>query len=203
MRYYYAGIKNTAKVARKTSAVITVGALPTNCVDCRAVGWVSLDDPDESGQWVKAGLGYSSSACSPEKEAQLWLMSKDDLHEEVVDCVPLGMRVKVSILKEDGKQEALVTWELGLDRWTRVVALPGWVNGPGKHPAKVEVVSPADKPKPRPVSIGIGDILLYPEDSKVEFQSSFPYQLSPIDYFRAFSVEYNPAHPYARIQDDD
>jgi hypothetical protein len=114
MQYYYAGLKNTAKVARKTSALIRADELPANCIDCRAVGWVSLDDPDKSGQWVKAGLGYSSTACSPGREAELWWTSTGSQTAEVVDCVPLHAPVKVSIKKEDGKQEAIVTWQLVL-----------------------------------------------------------------------------------------
>jgi hypothetical protein len=200
-QHHFTGIRNTAKVARQTSAIIRMDALPAGFLDCRAVGWTSLNDEDDSGQWVKAGIGYRAKDWLPEKPVALWWTSTRSQTAEIVGCVPLHTEVKVSIDKRDGIEQAFVTWKWDGGQLTQAVQLPGWITGPGTHPTKVEVFAASDAAPPKPVSITIRDITLYPGGTDLRWQISYLYQLIGKPTFSAFTVEYSMVSPWAYIEE--
>ena len=193
--YHYTGITGTAKVAHVNGATMRMDSYPTvNCskaANCFAVAWVLLWDngTGSSGQYAEAGIGFQPGKCPKSTPVKLWWASPQVPGATTVGCVPLGTAVAVSMLKDDGRQEATVVWEYGATKVVRTVPLPGWLTGPGIHPAKVEVYTSSNYSKPYPLDMTVQGFTLYPYETAY-FQETAPYLLQPGATLQSFRVKY-------------
>jgi len=190
-KYYYTGITGTSPVAHVNSAEITMYNYPQfNCAtssSCFAVGWVLLWNTTV-GQYAEAGIGYQPGKCHKSTPVKLWYATVQSPGGVTVGCVPLGTPVRVSILKDDGKTSAFILWEYGNTKISRNVSLPGWLNGSGIHPVKVEVYTSSNITTPYPVKIRIKGFMFSPYEMGIKPQETFPYLIQPGSVFEDFTV---------------
>src|SRR5262245_26861035 len=137
--YHWAGVSHTAKVARYSSAIITVKALPTQPF-VQALGWTSLWDLGGSDNYVEAGGGMKYPG-GTSNTVQLWWANNKKWAANIVGTVPLGTPVLVELSKVDGVNRVQVKWTWTtsggtLKSLTKSVSVGTWYNGPGVHPTQ-------------------------------------------------------------------
>jgi hypothetical protein len=169
--YHYAGLSHTAKVARYSSAIMTVKALPTQ-VFVQAIGWTALWDRGASENYVEAGVGkpykYGGGA------VYLWWASDKKWSTNVVGSVPLGTPVLVELSKVDGTNRVTARWTWTtasgtIKSLTKSILVSKWYTGPGIHPTQAEVYTNSTTDHPRPFIIDFQDVTLYPQDSATAY----------------------------------
>lgn len=190
--YHYAGVSRTAKVARYSSAIMTVKALPTQ-MSVQAIGWTALADLGGSGAYVEAGVGMPYPGGRP-NTVSLWWANNNKWSAQTVASVPLGTPVLVEITKKDGESRAIARWTWvtanGVTKTVqKSVSVKGWVVGPGIHPTQAEVYTRSTTDHPRPFVIEFQDVKIYPEDlSTAYLYKDDPYY--PVGTLTDFSVTY-------------
>ncbi|MBM4257348.1 MAG: hypothetical protein FJ147_15810 [Deltaproteobacteria bacterium] len=191
--YYYTGVSETAKVAYASQARLRMDAHP-KCLrgKCHAIAWTVLWDPGKgrSNQYVEAGIGYSPRACPTNTPVKLWWASPQKPSGVNVGCVRKGTEVVVTVQREDGHEGVLATWEWNDKRISQWVETPGWTEGPGIHPTKIEIYSHYDSVTPGPVSLSVSDVLMFEQDTKAFLHQTAPYYAVPGSSLTSFAVNY-------------
>jgi hypothetical protein len=192
--YSYTGVSNTAQVAYASQAHMRMDEHPT-CLraKCHALGWTVLWDvgAGHSKQYVEAGIGYSPRFLCPQNASvALWWASPQIPAGVREACVPKGTTVVVSVERVDGDEWVLATWQWDDRKLSRWIATPGWVNGPGVHPTKIEVYSYYNNVTPGPVSLAVSQVTLFPQDTDAFLQQTAPYLAVPDSTLTEFAVNY-------------
>ena len=191
-QYYYTGVSNTAKVAYTTSARLRMDAHP-RCrgTSCHAIAWTALWDIGGTGQYVEVGIGYSDrSRCPKRARVALWWASPQEPSGSFIGCVPKGTEVTVSATRYNGYEGITATWEWDDGYETLWIHTPGWSEGPGIHPTKIEIYSVSDWWTPWPVALSVSEVLLYDEDTDAFLQQSEPYWAVPESTIHSFAIDY-------------
>lgn len=192
--YYYTGVSNTAQVAYVSQAQMRMDAHPT-CLrnKCHALVWTALWDvgAGHSDQYVEVGIGYSPRFRCPRKASvALWWATPQMPAGAAEGCVPKGTEVVVTAERVDGDERVLATWQWKGGKISRWVETPGWLVGPGIHPTKIEVYSHYDNETPRPVSLSVSNVHLFPQDTQAFLQQASPYNAVAGSSLTSFGVNY-------------
>jgi hypothetical protein len=192
--YYYTGTQNTAQVAYDSQARMRMDAHPTcRRRKCHAIAWTALWDVGvgRSNQYVEVGIGYSPRfRCPKNASVALWWASPQMPAGQREACVPKGTEVVVTAQRVDGDDRVLATWEWKRGKVSRWIDTPGWVNGPGIHPAKIEIYSYTNNATPGPVSLEVSNVYLFAQDTKALLQQTAPYYAVPGSTLTHFAVNY-------------
>lgn len=143
--YHYAGVTQTSLISI-AQATIQQNIIPEG-EWVHALGWVALWDTDHSGQYVEAGVGWSSWWEIPKGKVALWYATPEESLGVMVGNVHLETPVEITITKTtvDEVVEITFVWANPKTKKIRMInvypGVPGWIDFDGIHPTKVEVYS--------------------------------------------------------------
>ena len=167
----------------------------------------AADKPSASGAFVEMGVGLQTGTLGDTNLVTMWYTGSltPDLAwrygiawpaktTDIIDVtpdtaairVPLNTPVRCTLDKNDGEEFITARWYTNTGGTpkivTRIVPVPGWVNGPGVHPVNYEV-APGYKYKiqnglPRPVNITFTGVTHLTGDVNAFLEADPPYTIS-------------------------